>query len=93
MRVNPREYFSEVKNTIGLIYQDKTHAIGKNIHKFDFFATIWHLFGMLLIIFGGGSALWATYTLHAGHAVFARYFWLTMRWTTGLDRFGRSLFG
>ena len=83
VRVNPREYFSEVKNTIGLIYQDKTHAIGKNIHKFDLLAAVWHLFGMLLIIVGGGSALWATYN-YTQDTPFSPDTWLTMRWTTGL---------
>lgn len=83
VRVNPREYFSEVKNTIGLIYQDKTHAIGKNIHKFDLLATVWHLFGMLLIIIGGGLALWATYKFTQDKPIYQNL-WLTMRWTTGL---------
>jgi Fe-S-cluster-containing dehydrogenase component/CRP-like cAMP-binding protein len=83
VRVNPREYFSEVKNTIGLIYQDKTHAIGKNIHKFDLLATIWHLVGMLMVIVGGGWALWATYKYTQDAPLYPNY-WVTMRWVTGL---------
>ncbi len=83
LRVNPREYFGEVKDTIGLIYKDKTHAIGKNIHKFDLLGFIWHLFGMLLVIVGGGAALWATYN-YTQDTPLAPDTWLTMRWTTGL---------
>lgn len=83
VRVNPREYFSEIKNTIGLIYRDKTHAIGKNIHKFDLGATLWHVFGSLLAVGGGGAALWATNT-YSQDIPFASGAWLTMRWVTGL---------
>lgn len=83
LRVNPREYFGEVKDTIGLIYKDKTHAIGKNIHKFDLLGFIWHLFGMLLVITGGGAALWATFNYTQDKPLTPET-WLTMRWTTGL---------
>lgn len=83
VRVNPREYFAEVKDTIGLIYRDKTHAIGKNIHKFDLIATIWHLCGILMVVIGGGLALWATLRFSQDSPLYAN-FWLTMRWTTGL---------
>ncbi len=83
VRVNPREYFDEVKNTIGLIYRDKTHAIGKNIHKFDLAATVWHICGILLVIIGGGLALWATLRYSQDAPLYPN-FWLTMRWTTAL---------
>ncbi len=83
LRVNPREYFSEVKDTIGLIYRDKTHAIGKNIHKFDLIATLWHIFGIFGAILGGGLALWATKRFTQDSPLFPN-FWLTMRWATGL---------
>lgn len=83
LRVNPREYFGEVKDTIGLIYKDKTHAIGTNIHKFDLLAAVWHFLGMLLVIVGGGAALWATYN-YTQDRPFSPGAWLTMRWLTGL---------
>ena len=83
VRVNPREYFNEINATMGLIQRSKTHAIGENIHKFDLWATIWHVLGMLIVLIGGGVAIWAT-----------RYFsqdiplspgsWVTARWLTGL---------
>jgi Fe-S-cluster-containing dehydrogenase component/CRP-like cAMP-binding protein len=83
VRVNPREYFDEVRETIGLIRRSSTHAIGENIHKFDLWATIWHVVGFLLVIGGGGAALWSTlqYTQDASLSPGG---WLTMRWITGL---------
>ena len=50
VRVNPREYFDEVNETIGLIQRSKTHAIGENIHKFDLWATIWHVIGVVVVV-------------------------------------------
>jgi hypothetical protein len=83
LRVNPREYFSEVKNMVGLIYQDQTHAIGKNIHQFDFWTRVWHIFGSILVVLGGGLAFWATRAFTQDIPVIGET-WLTMRWLTGL---------
>ncbi|MCY7374741.1 MAG: cyclic nucleotide-binding domain-containing protein, partial [Pyrinomonadaceae bacterium] len=83
VRVNPREYFSEVKNTVGLIYKDQTHAIGRNIHKSDPLSTAWHIFGILLVAVFGGAALWGTIR-YTQDALLLPDSWLTMRWLTGL---------
>jgi hypothetical protein len=82
VRVNPREYFSEVKNTVGLIYKDQTHAIGRNIHKRDTPALILHMIGVLAIITITWVGLWAVrrYTLDGPFSGT----WLTMRWITGI---------
>lgn len=82
VRVNPREYFSEAKNAIGIIFQDQTHAIGRNIHKRDVPARIIHSLGILAIIAITATVLWAArrYTLD-GHL---QETWLTLRWITGL---------
>ena len=86
VRVNPREYFSEAKNSIGIIFQDQTHAIGRNIHKRDFPAMLFHLVGILAAIIITWAALWAArrYTLD-GHLSGT---WLTLRWITGLVGLG-----
>src|SRR5436190_1046070 len=60
VRVNPREYFDEVNQAMGLIQRSKTHAIGENIHKFDLWATVWHVLGIIAVLAGGGAAVWAT---------------------------------
>ena len=87
VRVNPREYFGEVKNTIGLIYQDQTHAIGRNIHKSDLLRTIWHIFGILLVVTLGGIGLWGTMRYTQDTMLFPDS-WVTMRWLTGLTGLG-----
>jgi Fe-S-cluster-containing dehydrogenase component len=81
VRVNPREYFTEAGSRVGLIYQDQTHAIGRDIHKKDTPARLWHAFGLLstvavtllfvraAITHGLDGPLWGT--------------WLTVRWLTG----------
>ena len=46
VRVNPKEYFAEAKSAVGLIYRDQTHAIGRNIHKSDPVARLFHIFGV-----------------------------------------------
>lgn len=90
VRVNPREYFSEAKNSIGIIFKDQTHAIGRNIHKRDIPAWIFHIAGVMAIISITWAALWAArrFTLD-GH--FAGT-WLTARWITGLIGVGGIAF-
>ena len=81
VRVNPREYFAEAKNAVGLVYKDQTHAIGRNIHKRDTPARLWHIFGVLATVAVTAVTLWAArkYTLD-GHLWGT---WLTVRWITG----------
>ena len=84
VRVNPREYFDEIRGTIGLSHLSSTHAIGENIHKFDRWATIWHIVGILLVITGAGAALWGT-IVFAQDIALSPGSWVTMRWLTGLS--------
>ncbi len=82
VRVNPKEYFSEAKNAIGIVFRDQTHAIGRNIHKKDIPARLLHVGGALAIIAITAATLWAArrYTLDGPLAGT----WLTVRWITGL---------
>lgn len=86
VRVNPREYFSEAKNAIGIVFKDQTHAIGRNIHKRDGPAQIMHAIGIAIILAIGATVYWAArhYTLD-GHLEGT---WLTMRWITGMIGLG-----
>ncbi|MGH9967243.1 MAG: cyclic nucleotide-binding domain-containing protein [Pyrinomonadaceae bacterium] len=86
VRVNPREYFSEAKNAIGIVFKDRTHAIGRNIHKRDTPALMMHAIGVLAIITIASTILLAArrYTLD-GHLSGT---WLTLRWITGLIGLG-----
>ena len=82
VRVNPIEYFAEIGSTQGLVFQDQTHAIGRNIHKSDPLAQGWHIGGLLVTFAATAAAVWglAKYGLDGplGGS------WLTMRWLTGL---------
>jgi Fe-S-cluster-containing dehydrogenase component/CRP-like cAMP-binding protein len=82
VRVNPREYFSEARNAIGIVFKDRTHAIGRNIHQRDTPARIIHLIGVVALLAITSAVLWAVrrYTLEGSLGGT----WLTMRWFTGL---------
>lgn len=82
VRVNPQEYFGEIEKTLGLVFRDQTHAIGRNIHQSDPIARLWHLggvIGTIAITALIGFAVWR-YGFRASLAGS----WLTMRWVTGL---------
>lgn len=83
VRVNPHEYFDEINSTMGLIQRSRTHAIGVNIHKFDLRSVLWHVFGVFLVLVGGGTAIWATQRFSQDIAL-SPGSWVTMRWLTGL---------
>ncbi len=82
VRVDPITYFDEIKNTQGLIFRDETHAIGRNIHKSDPLARLWHISGAAVTILVALAAIWGL----AAHGFDGRLAgtWLTMRWATGL---------
>ncbi len=83
LRVNPREYFDEVNQAIGLIQRNKTHAIGVNIHKSDGRANAFHMLLGTAIIALGAAAVWGTMRFSQDVALVSGS-WLTMRWLTGL---------
>jgi hypothetical protein len=82
VRVNPKEYFDEAKNAIGLVYRDQTHAIGRNIHKSDPLAKAFHFVGVIALVALTIATVWAArkYTLDGR----LNGTWLTVRWITGM---------
>ena len=82
VRVNPQEYFGEIEKTLGLIFRDQTHAIGRDIHKSDPTARLWHIGGIVGSLIITALLIFAVrrYGFHAHLAGT----WLTMRWLTGL---------
>ena len=83
VRVDPQEYFTEIASTQGrIVFRDKTHAIGRNIHKSDPLARAWHIGGALLTILSGIAVILAL-GRYGFDGVLAGT-WLTMRWLTGL---------
>lgn len=82
VRVNPQEYFDEVGKTLGLVFRDQTHAIGRNIHKSDPFAKASHVAGGLIVVLMSAVIGWAAWRYGFNESL--RGTWLTMRWVTGL---------
>jgi hypothetical protein len=82
VRVDPITYFDEIKKTQGIIFRDETHAIGRNIHKSDPLAKLWHVGGTVVTILVALVAIWGLVT-HGFDGRLAGT-WLTMRWATGL---------
>jgi Fe-S-cluster-containing dehydrogenase component/CRP-like cAMP-binding protein len=85
VRVNPQEYFGEIEKTLGLVFRDQNHAIGRNIHKSDPLARAWHIGGMAATVVVTLLMIWAA--RHYGFNEPLRGTWLTMRWLTGLVGF------
>jgi Fe-S-cluster-containing dehydrogenase component len=88
VRVNPREYFAETKNVIGTIFRDQTSAIGRNIHRRDLPARLFHVGGAVSVVAVALAALsvlrgagWEIDRPLAGS-------WLSMRWLTGFAGLG-----
>ena len=82
VRVDPLTYFDEIKNTQGIIFRDQTHAIGRNIHKSDPLAKLWHIGGIVLTLLIGVMMIFGV--LEHGFDGRLGGTWLTMRWLTGL---------
>ena len=86
VRVNPHEYFDEIDKTLGLVFRDQTHAIGRNIHKRDPIARFWHVGGIVGTLMVTLLIAWAA--MRYGFNQPLRGSWLTLRWLTGLIGLG-----
>jgi Fe-S-cluster-containing dehydrogenase component/CRP-like cAMP-binding protein len=80
-RIDPREYFSEVNQIQGLLMIDRTHAIGRNIHKSDPKRRVTHVLGILLTLVATGLAIVGLQRYGFGERLIS---FLDMRWITGL---------
>ncbi len=86
VRVNPREYFTEVNQKLGLIYRDQTHAIGRNIHKRDPIGILWNTLGILGTLAITAAIVWSLRLYGIDERLGGT--WLTVRWITGLIGLG-----
>lgn len=82
VRVNPVEYFEEVKPTQGFAFRDENHAVGRNIHKSDPLARAWHIVGVAATLLAIAGFVWGLQRFGFDSVVAGT--WLTMRWLTGL---------
>src|SRR4030095_9813904 len=82
VRVDPIAYFNEISTTQGLIFRDETHAIGRNIHKSDPLARVWHVAGLILVALATVFTVWGIIKYGLDGRISGN--WLTMRWFTGI---------
>ncbi|MFN0123884.1 MAG: cyclic nucleotide-binding domain-containing protein [Blastocatellia bacterium] len=84
LRVNPREYFSEIKQIEGLTFRDSTHAIGRGLHTShqDKGKQLTHLAGMALTI--ALTALTVLIMFRTGRHEPLAGAWLNFYWLSGL---------
>jgi Fe-S-cluster-containing hydrogenase component 2 len=80
-RVNPKEYFTEIKQIEGLAFLDKTHAIGRNIHKTDPLKSLTHLVGVSLVFLLNAGAIALLNRYGYGEPFLGPF---NLRWVTGL---------
>ena len=80
-RINPKTYFAEIGQIQGLLQLDKTHAIGRNIHKKDPPRTNLHMAGIGLSILLFIATLFGFQKFGMGGSMIGI---LNMRWITGL---------
>lgn len=82
VRVDPLKYFSEVDSTLGFVFRDKKHAVGRNIHQKDPLARMWHIGGAMFTVLLAIVAAWGLSRHgYSGHILGTR---VTMRWATGV---------
>ena len=82
VRVNPVEYFEEVKAAQAFVFRDQTHAIGRNIHKSDPAARAWHIAGVAVTLLAILSIVYGLAKFGFDNVLAGT--WLTMRWLTGI---------
>lgn len=85
VRVNPLEYFDEVKSTQGLVFRGQTHAFGRNIHQSDPVARAWNIAGLAVTLIALAAVVWGLAKYGFDGALGGT--WLTMRWLTGIAGF------
>jgi Fe-S-cluster-containing dehydrogenase component/CRP-like cAMP-binding protein len=81
VRVNPKEYFTEIGAIRGLAFLDQNHATGRNIHKSDPRKRVSHLVGILLTLVLSAATIIGLREFGLGERLAG---FLNMRWITGL---------
>lgn len=81
VRVNPKEYFTEIGAIRGLAFLDQNHATGRNIHKSDPRKRVSHLVGILLTLMLSAATIIGLREFGLGERLAG---FLNMRWITGL---------
>ena len=81
-RINPREYFTEIKGIEGkLCFTGPNQAVSRNIHLADWPKRILHLIGIVLTALSTAAAWYGIRRYQFGQPLVS---FLNMRWLTGL---------
>ncbi len=80
-RVSPIQYFDEIGAIQGLMVMDRTHAMGRNIHRSDPPRRLSHLLGIVLTVLLTAGTISGLQRYGLGERLVS---FLNMRWITGL---------
>ncbi|HJQ25933.1 MAG TPA: cyclic nucleotide-binding domain-containing protein [Blastocatellia bacterium] len=80
-RVSPIQYFDEIGAIQGLLVLDRTHAMGRNIHRSDPPRRLSHIIGIALTVLLTAGTIYGLSKYGLGERLVS---FLNMRWITGL---------
>src|SRR5262249_49787570 len=80
-RIDPASYFDEIGSIQGLMMVDRTHAMGRNIHRSDPRKLLVHTAGLILTIALTAGAWYGIRAFGLGGSITS---FLNMRWITGM---------
>jgi Fe-S-cluster-containing dehydrogenase component/CRP-like cAMP-binding protein len=80
-RIDPASYFDEIGSIRGLMMVDRSHAIGRNIHRADPGRRAVHALGLIVTILLAAVAWYGIDTFGLGGRITS---FLNMRWITGM---------
>jgi Fe-S-cluster-containing dehydrogenase component/CRP-like cAMP-binding protein len=84
-RITPVKYFDEIGAIQGLLVMDRTHAMGRNIHRSDPPRRLSHILGMALTVLLTAATIYGLNKYGLGERLVS---FLNMRWITGLVGLG-----
>jgi hypothetical protein len=80
-RIAPTQYFEEIGAIQGLLVMDRTHAMGRNIHRKDPPRRLSHIVGTVLTVLLTAATIYGLNKYGLGGRLVS---FLNMRWITGL---------
>jgi Fe-S-cluster-containing dehydrogenase component/CRP-like cAMP-binding protein len=82
LRVDPKVYFSEIKNIEGVIFRDSTHAILRHTSHKDFGKRVIHTIGLAVTLLLTGLTILGLMNYGLETPLIGS--WLDLRWITGI---------
>jgi Fe-S-cluster-containing dehydrogenase component/CRP-like cAMP-binding protein len=82
LRVDPRTYFTEIKQITGLLFKDATHAVGRHLSHKDPGKRLAHVTGLIITLALTAFTILGIMRYGLETPLLGR--WLDLRWLTGL---------